>query len=42
MAGKRDKLIQYYMGINYSIVWDVVKKKTPELYQQILEIIDRN
>ncbi|MGF7140256.1 HepT-like ribonuclease domain-containing protein [Roseimarinus sediminis] len=40
MAGMRDKLIHDYMGINYSIVWDVVKNKIPELYPQIVEIID--
>jgi uncharacterized protein with HEPN domain len=42
MAGMRDKLIHDYMGINYSIVWDVMKNKIPELYPQILEIIERN
>jgi predicted nucleotidyltransferase len=42
MAGMRDRLIHDYMGINYSIVWDVVKNKIPELYPQILEIIDKN
>ncbi len=41
MAGMRDKLIHDYMGINYSIVWDVVKNKIPELYPQICNIIDR-
>ncbi len=35
MAGMRDRLIHEYMGINYSIVWDVVKNKIPELYSQI-------
>ena len=42
MAGMRDRLIHDYMGINYSIVWDVVKNKIPELYPQILEILDKN
>lgn len=42
MAGMRDRLIHDYMGINYSIVWDVVKNKIPELHPQILEIIDKN
>jgi len=42
MAEMRDKLIHEYMGINYSIVWDVVKHKIPELYPQIVEIIERN
>jgi len=38
MAGMRDRLIHDYMGVNYSIVWDVVKNKIPELYEQILEV----
>ncbi len=38
MAGMRDRLIHDYMGINYSIVWDVVKNKIPELYEQIIEV----
>jgi len=39
MAGMRDRLIHDYMGINYSIVWDVVKNKIPEITQQIILII---
>lgn len=35
MAGMRDRLIHDYVGINYSIVWDVIKNKIPELYKQI-------
>ncbi len=41
MAGLRDRLIHDYMGVNYSIVWDVVKNKTPELYNQIVEVIEK-
>jgi uncharacterized protein with HEPN domain len=41
MAGMRDRLIHDYMGINYSIVWDVVKNKIPELSKQISEVIDK-
>lgn len=40
MAGMRDRLIHDYMGINYSIVWDVVKNKIPELSDQIAEVIE--
>ncbi len=40
MAGMRDRLIHEYMGINYSIVWDVIKNKIPGLQLQILEIIN--
>ena len=32
MAGMRDRLIHDYIGVNYSIVWDVVKNKIPELF----------
>ena len=39
MAGMRDRLIHDYMGINYSIVWDVVRNKIPELSEQIAEVI---
>jgi uncharacterized protein with HEPN domain len=41
MAGMRDRLIHDYMGINYSIVWDVIKNKIPELYIQIKNVIDK-
>ncbi len=40
MAGMRDRLIHDYMGINYSIVWDVIKNKIPELSRQIIEVIE--
>lgn len=40
MAGMRDRLIHDYMGVNYSIVWDVVKNKIPELSLQIQKVID--
>jgi uncharacterized protein with HEPN domain len=42
MAGMRDRLIHDYMGINYSIVWDVIKNKIPELHAQITEVIDKH
>lgn len=41
MAGMRDRLIHDYMGINYSIVWDVVKNKIPELNDKISEVIGK-
>ena len=39
MAGMRDRLIHDYMGINYSIVWDVLKNKIPDLSTQIEQVI---
>lgn len=40
MAGMRDRLIHDYMGVNYNIVWDVIKNKIPELYDQIQNVIE--
>jgi len=40
LAGMRDRLIHDYVGINYSIVWDVVHNKIPDLEQQIASIIE--
>ena len=37
----RDRLIHDYIGINYSIVWDVIKNKIPELNTQIQEILNK-
>jgi len=39
MAGMRDRLIHDYIGIDYSIVWDVVIHKIPELSNQVAEVI---
>jgi len=41
MAGMRDRLIHDYLGVNYSIVWDVIKNKIPELYNQIEEVFEK-
>ena len=39
MAGMRDRLIHDYIGVNYSIVWDVIKNKIPDLHNQISEVL---
>jgi uncharacterized protein with HEPN domain len=39
MSGMRDRLIHDYMGVNYFIVWDVVKNIIPGLYSQIIELL---
>ena len=41
IAGMRDRLIHDYMGVNYLIVWDVVKNKIPELFDQIESVIEK-
>ena len=40
MAGMRDRLIHDYVGVNYSIVWNVVRNFIPELEKQIIAAID--
>jgi uncharacterized protein with HEPN domain len=40
MAGMRDRLIHDYIGVNYSIVWDVFKNKIPKLNSQIQEVLE--
>lgn len=40
MAGMRDRLIHDYLGVDYSIVWDVMKNKIPKLYQQIFQTLE--
>ncbi|MCH5596883.1 HepT-like ribonuclease domain-containing protein [Niabella ginsengisoli] len=40
MAGMRDRLIHDYIGVNYTIVWDVFKNKIPELSNQIQEVLE--
>jgi uncharacterized protein with HEPN domain len=42
MAGMRYRLIHDYIGVNYAIVWDVVKNKIPDIHNQISEILIRD
>ncbi len=39
MAGMRDKIIHYYEGVDYSIVWVTIINKIPEIHFQIEQII---
>lgn len=39
LAGLRDKLIHFYFGIDYKIVWSIAKKELPKLRKQIKEIL---
>ncbi len=40
IAGMRDKLIHDYVGVDYSIVWDVIKNRIPMLKTQIESILE--
>jgi len=39
MAGFRDKLIHFYFGIKYDIVWDTIKLRLPELRNNIEKLL---
>ncbi|WP_373470711.1 HepT-like ribonuclease domain-containing protein [Carnobacterium alterfunditum] len=39
LTGMRDKIIHYYFGINYQIVWDTIKKDLPTLKPVIKDIL---
>lgn len=44
MAGFRDKLIHFYFGIKYELVWSTIKNRIPmikSLIQEILEELDK-
>ena len=39
MSGMRDRLIHHYFGVDYEIVWDVVKNEIPKLKLQIESLL---
>jgi uncharacterized protein with HEPN domain len=41
IAGLRDKIIHYYFGVNWDILWDVIKNRMPKLGEQIEEILSK-
>ena len=41
IAAMRDKIIHHYFGINWSIVWDVLKNESPALEKHVLSILTR-
>jgi len=40
MAGMRDRLIHFYFGVNYRLVWRTIKEDIPEARRQIQRILD--
>ena len=41
MAGMRDRLIHFYFGIDYELVWRTIKERIPKLKPLIREILER-
>ena len=40
MARMRDRLIHYYFGVDYPVVWDPVISDVPELAEDIEKLIE--
>ena len=41
IAGMRDKIIHFYFGINWDIVWDVITNRLPLLEDKIKKLIEK-
>ena len=41
MTGMRDRLIHHYFGVDYEIVWDVIKNEIPQLETKLQEILEK-
>jgi uncharacterized protein with HEPN domain len=39
ITGMRDRLIHHYTGVNWSIVWDVIQAKLPELKNSLASLL---
>ncbi len=39
IAGMRDKMIHFYFGVNWDIVWRTIKNKLPDLKEKIERIV---
>ena len=41
IAGTRDKIIHFYFGVNWDIVWDIIRNKLPALGEEIKELTEK-
>lgn len=42
MAGMRDKLIHFYFGIKYELVWRTIKDVIPQIKPSLIEIYENS
>ncbi|MBI2560655.1 MAG: DUF86 domain-containing protein [Planctomycetes bacterium] len=40
MAGMRDRLIHFYFGIDYKLVWESIKKRIPKVKPLINKVLE--
>ncbi len=40
MAGMRDKLIHFYFGVDYSLVWRAITERVPEVKEELQAILE--
>jgi uncharacterized protein with HEPN domain len=40
MAGTRDKIAHFYFGIDYKIVWKIIKEELPQIKPIIKKMLD--
>jgi len=40
MAGFRDKLIHFYFGVKYELVWQAIKQRLPQIKSLIQKILE--
>ncbi|MCD6228810.1 MAG: DUF86 domain-containing protein [Candidatus Omnitrophica bacterium] len=40
MAGMRDRLIHFYFGVKYELVWETIKREIPKIKPLIEKIIE--
>lgn len=41
IAGLRDKIIHYYFGVNWDILWDVIKNQLPRFKEQVEGMLEQ-
>jgi uncharacterized protein with HEPN domain len=41
MSGMRDKVIHFYFGVNYSLVWLVVKNDIPQIRPLVKDVFEK-
>lgn len=41
MAGMRDRLIHFYFGIDYKLVWTTIKERIPKIKPLLKQILEK-